>query len=196
MAAPPHLQLVPTPAREALSDDDLMLAVRAGSQPAFEQLVRRHHRLVKGLATRMLNDAALGHDVAQDVFLSVWSERARYQPRGKLPGYLAAMTRHRCSMVRRRGDLEARHREAEGPVTDDAGEPLPLERLVERERAKEVRAQLQHVPEKAREVLVLRFGLGHSLEEISQLTEQPLGTVKSHVFRGLQRLRTLLGGQR
>ena len=81
----------------------------------------------------------------------------------------------------------------EEQTAEDPGEPdRPLAELVEREKARVVRGALARVPDGHRQVLVLRFTHDLSLEEIAASTGHPLGTVKSHLFRGLKRLRRLL----
>ena len=70
----------------------------------------------------------------------------------------------------------------------EASTPASLVDLADDDRAKEVRSKLTRLPGKTREVLILRFTHELSLEEISSLTGMPLGTVKSHLFRGLKRM--------
>jgi RNA polymerase sigma factor (sigma-70 family) len=180
------------------TDDDLMRLARAGDTGAFGALVHRHQRLVLGLAVRFLDDRFAARDVAQDVFLSLWEDRARYQPRGRFRSYLVSATVHRCNTARRRELGRAKTLAAlPAPPPADAQpgpEPTALRRLVERERDRDVRAKLRLVPERCRAVLVLRFGHGMTLEEVAAATGLPLGTVKSHLFRGLKRLQALLGG--
>jgi RNA polymerase sigma-70 factor (ECF subfamily) len=178
-----------------LPDDDLMILARAERKDAFEALVRRHQTLVLALATRFLGDKALGRDVTQEVFLSLWAERYRYRPRGHFRSYLVSVTHHRCHYV-------ARQRRSHGRKLGNlarnmaVGQPepeLPLETLVAAEKAREVRRKLEKLPERIRQVLILRFTQDCSLQEIAELTGLPLGTVKSHLFRGLKRLNRLIG---
>jgi RNA polymerase sigma factor (sigma-70 family) len=173
-----------------LEDDELMLLVRSGRQDAFEMLMRRHQALVFGIATRYLGDRALGRDVMQDVFLALWRERERYKAGGRFRSYLASMTFHRCHMVTRGRKNHDKRALRESEERD--AEELPVEALLERERAREVRALLSQVPDHHRRVLVLRFAEELELEEIAEATGHPLGTVKSHLFRGLKTLRELL----
>jgi RNA polymerase sigma-70 factor (ECF subfamily) len=196
----PDLKLVeakPGAALEELSDDDLMTLVRTDRQDAFELLIRRYQTLVLGVAARYFADRALGREVAQDVFLALWAERARYRPRGKFKNYLFTVTRNRCHVVARQ--RKSRMRKHSNLARDTQAQPgpggdMPLDALVEAERAREVREKLVELPERMRQVLILRFTHELALEEIASLTGMPLGTVKSHVFRGLKRLGRLLTG--
>jgi hypothetical protein len=93
MPHPPDLRLVERDRAEVsgdTTDDDLMLLVRADHQASFEILVRRYQAFVLALATRYVGDASLGRDIAQDVFLSLWAERERYELRGRFRSYLVS----------------------------------------------------------------------------------------------------------
>jgi RNA polymerase sigma-70 factor, ECF subfamily len=180
------------------TDDELMLLARANHQGAFETLVRRHQKLVLGIAIRYVGDATLGRDVAQDVFLGVWAERHRYQSRGVFRSYLVSCTLHRCQFVlRQRRTHERKHselaQENAGSATAAPVGNQALHDLVEGERRKHVREKLALLPDKMREVLILRFTNDLSVEEIAKSTGLRAGTVKSHLFRGVARLHRLLG---
>jgi RNA polymerase sigma-70 factor, ECF subfamily len=192
-----HLRMVrteDTPAGVDLSDDDLMRLCRQNRHDAYEILVRRHQTLVFALATRFFSDRSVGRDVAQDVFLSIWAERGRYQPSGRFKSYLVSVTFHRCKYIARQRrsherKLSGLNQEVE---VQAAVSELPLQEVLEMERAREVRDKLTELPEKMRQVMILRFTHDLGLSEIASMTSQPLGTVKSHLFRGLKRLHRLL----
>jgi RNA polymerase sigma-70 factor, ECF subfamily len=179
------------------TDDELMLLAKANHQGAFEILVRRHQKLVLGLAVRYVGDASVGRDVAQDVFLALWAERGRYQSRGLFRSYLVSCTIHRCQVAARQArSQERKHGELAKHAEGGAVAPLgngALAMLVEAERRKTVRDKLTCLPEKMREVLILRFTHDLSVEEIAKLTGLREGTVKSHIFRGVARLHRLIG---
>lgn len=179
---------------DAVDDDTLMARVKAGDTPAFERLIERYHRRVFAFATRFLGDDSCGEELTQEVFLTLWSERDRYQPRGKLQAYLFALAFKRaCALSRRERNLRARHQAAlvQRPVSHT---PTALDALLCESHAAEARRHLAELPFSMRRVLVLRFGNGLSLTEIAAFTETPLGTVKSHLFRGLKRLRAAMAG--
>jgi len=188
------IRLVEQPADdslESMSDDDLFLLAQADRRDAFEQLIRRHQRLVLGLATRYLGDPAAGRDVSQDVFLALWSERGRYQRRGRLVSYLVSMTTNRCNYVARQRSSNLRKVANLSREPDRDSKDIPADRLLEREKARRVRSLLTSLPEKPRQVLILRFTHDMSIDEIANATGMPSGTVKSHISRGLKRLHEL-----
>jgi RNA polymerase sigma factor (sigma-70 family) len=177
------------------TDDELMLLVAANHQDAFDILVRRHQKLVLGLATRFLGDRVLARDIAQDVFLSLWADRDEFQARNRFRSYLVAVTLHRCRIVAR--NARRRDHKLEGLAIESPGAPAhcseELQALIEAERRRELRSKITQLPEKMREVLILRFTHDLPLDEIAALTGLRSGTVKSHLFRGVRRLQRLLG---
>jgi RNA polymerase sigma factor (sigma-70 family) len=196
----PPLRLIGSDQAESTgepTDDELMLLARANHQGAFEILVRRHQKLVLGVATRYVGDATVGRDIAQDVFLGLWAERHRYQSRGLFRSYLVSCTIHRCQVVARQArSHERKHGELAQNAGGVAASPLgneALHTLVEVEQRRNVREKLTELPEKMREVLILRFTNDLSIQEISKSTGLREGTVKSHLFRGVARLHRLLG---
>src|SRR5690242_12369732 len=78
------------------SDDDLMVAARAGERAAFDDLVRRHQRRVLGFARKFFSHEALACDVAQDVFVDLYRAMPRYRPEGHFVTYLYRITLNRC----------------------------------------------------------------------------------------------------
>jgi RNA polymerase sigma-70 factor, ECF subfamily len=187
-----HLKLVDTPSEgidKRISDDDLMRLTKSGQKSAFEVLYRRHRDLVLGFAIRYLNNRVLGRDVTQDIFLSLWAERDRYQPRGKFRSYLFSIAFHRCQYVARQhaSDMAKTAQAARATMPDETAD-RSLAELLEKERDRTVREKLANLPPKLREVMILRFVNGLSLQEIAEIKETPLGTIKVRVFRGLKRL--------
>ncbi|MBW2703217.1 MAG: sigma-70 family RNA polymerase sigma factor [Deltaproteobacteria bacterium] len=201
MMAKPNIHLVNSPETRQLgdfSDDDLMLLARANREDAFEVLIKRHQSLVLGLSVRYFADHSMGTDVTQDVFLALWAERERYRARGKFRSYLYSMTLHRCHVVARQ---RKSHRNKQSKLTTEnkaraTHTDQPLDALLDAERAREVRELLTHLPPKMRRVMILRFTQELPLEDIASLTDQPLGTIKSHLFRGIRRLAKLLKEER
>ncbi|NOZ87389.1 MAG: sigma-70 family RNA polymerase sigma factor [Deltaproteobacteria bacterium] len=181
---------------EDLSDDDLMRLAKAERKEAFEVLIRRHQKLVLGFADRFFCDHSKSWDVAQDVFLCLWDERQRYEPRGRFRSYLVSMTIHRCHFIaRKQKNREKKLSElTRQRQSHDEESDMPVDQLLEMERSREVREKLLALSERTRDIIILRFTQELTLDEIASVTDLPLGTVKSHIFRGLRQLSKLLAG--
>jgi RNA polymerase sigma-70 factor (ECF subfamily) len=180
---------------ESLADDQLMLLLNHAShqEQAFDVLIKRHQQLVLAYATRFLGDRSLAREVTQEVFLTVWTERESYEPRGRFRSYLMTIAFNRCQIVaRQRGTARRKQPELESRGEQPEAPDAPIEKLLESERAAQVRAVLLELDDRKRAALILRFCDELSYEEIAAVTGQPQGTVKAQVSRGLKRLREML----
>jgi RNA polymerase sigma factor (sigma-70 family) len=176
----------------AVKSDDpdarLAAAFPQGTDDVLRALYDRYGALVYRVALTCLHSQADAEEVAQATFLSAWRGRHTFDPAsGSLAGWLAGIARNR-SIDRLR--LVERDRLVRSAMLAHAGgpdEPPATERIVDR---MVVADELSRLPEGQRRVLELAFfdDLTHS--QIASVTGMPLGTVKSNLRRGLQRLRT------
>lgn len=180
---------------EERSDEQLITAAMAGDQVALAALVARHHAQLLGYLYRLVGgDRPLAEDLVQETLLRILRQRTCQSERPFKPWLYAIATNlardyFKSAAVRQRwreGDEE----EALLQLYDNA--PGPEERALAAERGGEVRAALAQLREEYRLVLLLRFYQGFSLQEIAETLQIPLGTVKSRLSVGVQRLRTLL----
>jgi RNA polymerase sigma-70 factor (ECF subfamily) len=167
----------------------LMERVRARDADAFEVLYDEYHRLVYGLAFRMLSDQGSAEDLTQAVFLKIWSTPEVFRG-GNFAAWIARVTRNRAlDMLRNR----ASRPEAELPEAmpaDDALEDIALAHL----NAERVRDAMAQLPPEQRQPIELGFFGGITQEEIARRTGVPLGTVKTRTRTGLRKLRNALEG--
>lgn len=208
MSAPPDGH----PAGDA--DRILVERAAAGDSRAFELLVIKYQRRIERLIGRMVRDADLVQDIAQETFVRAW--RALGQFRGDAQFYtwlyrIAVNTAKRALVDLKRDPLvtEAALRPADdGDETfAPAGEPIspetPESLLAASEIADAVNAAMDALPEELRQAVTLREIEGLSYEEIAQAMDCPIGTVRSRIFRAREaisaKVRPLLerqGGKR
>lgn len=177
---------------EARSDDELMLLARGGKEEAFDQLVRRHQQRVLAVAVKSLGDPSLARDVAQDAFLELYRYRQRYRPQGRFTAFLYRLVVNRCRMSARAHAAELRRREAWQREPEGAPGAASDELLLQQERRRDVERGLRTLSPKLREVMVLRYAADLSLDEVAACLELPVGTVKSRLFAGMEKLRQAL----
>ncbi len=164
----------------------LMERVRMGDARAFERLYDAYARLVYGVALRVLADIGAAEDVTQAVFLKLWSAPDAFRS-GNFAGWIARVARNRA--------LDARRRNARGTVPlseslpDDA---VPEDSVFAAIDANRVRTALAKLTAEQREPIELGFFSGLTHDAIARQTGVPLGTVKTRIRSGLQRLRALL----
>jgi RNA polymerase sigma-70 factor (ECF subfamily) len=180
------------------TDEELMTLARAGSQAAFAQLANRYLPRVTNYCIKVTGDARAGDELAQETFLQLWAHRQRYATTSGFAVYLFTIARNRC---RNHGRSWRRRRPFEqddaAPDVDRAtADPSQLDALLERERQRDVRAALLRLPDKLREVVILRFDQGLAYPDIAAVIGRPEATVRSRVFLGIRRLRELLKDQK
>jgi RNA polymerase sigma-70 factor (ECF subfamily) len=154
---------------------------------AFEAIYDAYHRLVYGIALKMLRDPAAAEDLSQAVFLKLWSAPETFEA-GNFAGWIARVARNRSLDV-----LRSRASRVEGEIPLD----IPLEGSLDetvfaRIDAERVRAALASLPDEQRAPIELGFFGGVTHEEIARRTATPLGTVKTRIRSGLRKLRDQL----
>ena len=160
----------------------LVALAQAGDQLAFAELVKRQQSQVRNLLRRLCNDPALADDLAQQVFLKAWQRLAQLQQTSALTSWLRTIATNTWLAYLRKRDLLSDAADPEDLVT------APIDPTVGVDLDKAL-AALAPV---ARTCLVLNYQAGMTHEEISDSTQTPLGTVKSHINRSAQKLRETL----
>jgi len=171
------------------SDDDrvLMAAIRGGSEPAFNILVDRHQQAVRTFLRRLLGNDADADDMAQETFLAAWTHARSFRD-GDARSWLCGIAWRKAKGAQRswfrRSARDTAHHELSSGVAggESAGGTSMEDRLA-------VRAALQALPLEQRAALTLCLECGFSHSEAAKILGEALGTVKSHVLRGRERLR-------
>jgi RNA polymerase sigma-70 factor, ECF subfamily len=177
-----------------------MAGLAAGDLNSLEALYDRYGSLVFSVGVRVLLDRQLAEDVTQEVFLRLWRRPWAYNPeRGRFVSWLMSVSRNRAIDERRRlsrrGMAEETHDET-FPELPDAGKFMdPLTEAVLADQRREVRSALDQLPVAQREVLELAYFAGLTQTEIAARTGDALGTVKTRVRLGMQKLRALLANE-
>jgi RNA polymerase sigma-70 factor, ECF subfamily len=164
-----------------MTDEALAALAASGDEAAFGLLVRRHQSRLRGFLRRLTRgDAALADDLAQESFLEAWRKIAQLRDRAAFASWLLRIGWSRYLTTARRKVLEPLD-DVDAPA--ESGDPdakLDLEKAMAR----------LSLPERA--ALTLCLALEFSHEEAAEMLSLPLGTVKSHIARGREKLRRLL----
>jgi RNA polymerase sigma-70 factor (ECF subfamily) len=160
----------------------------------FGRVYDEHSRVVYAAAFRILGNQAQAQDVVQDVFLRLWRRPRTFDAtRGELGPYLRMMARSRALDVWREGQAAGRASDrlkvvvAQAEPRDDAERPsVQAER---HEEGETVRAAVRRLPDAQREAVVMAYWGGLTADEIARRIEVPLGTAKSRIRLGLEKLR-------
>ena len=187
---------VPAPASTEAGalDRGLLARIARQDETALAALYDRHARVLYSLALRIVGDRELAQEVLQDTFLRCWNGAERYDPdRGEVVAWLIGVTRHRAIDLLRSRPHQARLREGgplppperlAGPREPDAGDTLLLRRAMT--------AALAALSPPQRQAIELASYTGLTQTEIARVQGEPLGTVKSRMRSGLERLRAAL----
>ncbi|MDZ7630814.1 MAG: sigma-70 family RNA polymerase sigma factor [Gemmatimonadaceae bacterium] len=189
-----HLTLVPDRASDATRPaEPLLPRIAAGDEVAVRDCVARYGALVWSLARRWSSESGDAEDAVQEIFIDLWRTAARYDAsRTSEAGWVAMIARRRLiDRARKHERLPAME-----SIPDDFDVASETERDLDREwRAEQARAVLRELPPAQRRMLELSLVHGRTHDEIARETETPLGTVKSHIRRGLQRARDLMASR-
>ena len=179
-----------------MDDRELGQAIVAGDRDAFRLLVERESGPIVRACARILGDPDAAEDVAQECFVTAYRSIGSWRGEGSLHGWLLRIAINRALRA-----VKGRRRVV--PLEDESGEPLvvaggpePLSDVVTAERDRLVRLAVASLPEPYRETIVLRYFGELSIAEIASQTGRPIGTVKTHLGRGLLRLRPALAETR
>ncbi len=171
-------------------DVALVAAMARGDRQALAALYRRHSGVLLGLALRIVRERREAEDLLHDVLLEAWRSAKDYDPkRGRVRTWLAIRMRSRALDLQKSARVSRNAGDAGlEVVADEREQPTPDHGRV--------RAALSELGPDQRVVLELAYFEGLSCSEIATRIAVPIGTVKSRLAAGMQRLREGLGGKR
>jgi RNA polymerase sigma-70 factor (ECF subfamily) len=179
------------------SDTELIEMIIRGRTDALSELYDRYGKLVYSIAYRVVSDAATAEEVTLDVFQRVWERASLYTAsKASVSTWLSSMAHHRGIDHLRRAqarpvEVNAESPDMELPLSSDEDDGPERQTEIGIERAR-VRAALEKIPKEQREVLYLAYFEGLTQREIVERLGEPLGTVKTRLRLGMQKLRKLL----
>jgi RNA polymerase sigma-70 factor (ECF subfamily) len=181
----------------ALDDEALLRLIIHQQTEALGVLYDRYSRLVFSLALHMMGDAAAAEEITQDVFYRIWEKAHTYRAdQARVSTWITSITRYRSiDLLRRRGTRPDHTSLAWDdlpmnltPVAEGDPEDLTELSLLQ----KRVRAAIATLPAEQKEVLALAYFKGLTHSEIAVLLGDPLGTVKTRIRAGMQKLKEML----
>jgi RNA polymerase sigma-70 factor (ECF subfamily) len=200
----------PEAAQPVVREDEsaLVLTLRAGVESAYEELIQRFEQPVFNIISRLMDDPADAADVVQDVFLKIFKSISSFRQDSSLKTWIYRIavnearnhrrwfSRHRRQEVCLDGDARNLDRDTHG-YQDWLPDPgrSPFDLALDRETQSLVEQALLKLNPKFRAALVLREIEGLSYEEIAEILDISLGTVKSRILRGRDALRKQLAGR-
>ena len=159
--------------------------VSAQDTAAFGELVRRHQSHVRNFLRKLSGDYTLADDLAQDCFIHAWEKLQTYSGRGSFIGWLLKVAYTTFLQSKRKSKRYAEIIHSAGQLADQetAGEAQPHDEFTDLEKF------LAVLTEEERAIMVMSYACGLSHREIGDATDLPVGTVKSVIFRGKEKIR-------
>jgi RNA polymerase sigma-70 factor (ECF subfamily) len=182
---------VSDPLRE-LPDDTLVTRSRDGDPDALAELYRRHAGALLRYVERLTGERDAAEDILQETFLRIFERRGRYLGRGRFRSWLFTVAtrqaRDRARTARRRGELTGAFAGELAPRPDGD----PLQRVRRLEILREIESALADLPPAYAATFQLRICESFSYREISEMLDEPEGTLRSRVHHALRRVRAAL----
>jgi RNA polymerase sigma-70 factor (ECF subfamily) len=177
--------------QEVENDDEILLsAVRSGSDRAFNTLIDRYQQSVRTFLRGLLTNASDADDIAQETFLAAWTHAKSFRGQATVRSWLFSIAWRKAKGSQRRWFRAVRRDTAyhESFLRDEASGSSTEAQIL-------VRQALMTLPMDQRATVMLCLGTGHTHAEASEMLGIPLGTIKSYVLRGREKLREILGDQ-
>ncbi len=179
--------------RDVITLRELINRIASGDELAVEQLYDLTLDKCYGLALRIVRDSAIAEDVIAETYIQAWQEAKNFNPeRGSPIAWLLTICRSRAIDMLRKNDRAETHPMPETLNIDLPQHDDPSVLVNAMQEDTKVRFALESLSDQQRQVIALAFFRGYSHEEIAKHLEIPLGTVKSHIRRGHQRMRNFL----
>lgn len=168
------------------NDADLVRSSLAGNRDAFEEIVARYQTLICTLTYSAIGNLGQSEDLAQETFITAWSQLAELREPEKLRSWLCGIARNLANNSRRKQNREPSHAaEPIENITDNhSQEPLPLEHTISNEEQEILWRSLEKIPETYREPLVLFYREHQSVETVAEKLELSTDTVHQRLSRG------------
>ena len=185
------------------SDKELVRLCREGDERAAREILDRFQRPVFSIVFRMVHDRELAEDLAQDAFIRTLNNLDRYDPSYKFSSWLFKIAYNLTVDHLRKRELDTvsihgapdavtEDRQAATAIALESREERPDERLEARELGEEIETAIGRLRPEYRTAILLRHVEGRPYDEIAEIMDIPLGTVKTYIFRARRELRDAL----
>ena len=192
-----------TPEWARLSDQEVVLLARAGRETAYRELIRRYERPIFALLFRMVRDRELAEDLSQETFTKALNAIESYRPEFKFSSWIFKIANNAAIDHLRRRELDTLSLDgsphAETPeamqataLQIGARQESPLDAVAAKELGGAIEIAIGRLRPEYRSCILLRHVDGRAYEEIAEMLDLPLGTVKTYIHRARNELRQAL----
>lgn len=173
-----------------MTDYELISKIVAGNTQLFSELVTRYKKLIYSVVYNMISDKQDVNDISQEVFIRIYKSLSRYNPEFKFSTWSVKIATNLCLDVIRKKKVESMPiEEIEGFAGDS---DTPEEKLLMRERSKNIRKAIDELPDKYKIPILLFHQNGLSYEEMTKVLNEPMSIIKNRLYRARLMLRERL----
>ncbi len=174
---------------EQIEDIALVRRSQSGDRDAFSELVRRHQHLVYNVSYRFMRDAAQAEDMAQEAFLKAYRLLSGFRGDCSFTTWMYRVTSSVCLT-----ELSRRKRRGEVEMPQETGDNLATTEAVpeETDLKEQIRRCVTYLSDRYATIITLYYLNGSSYDEIAQVMDVPLGTLKTWMFRARKQLRRIV----
>ena len=184
-----------------LNDEELVKQVLEGKKEAFEMIVRKYQTPIINYLARLTGDYQQAVDLSQEVFIKAYYSISKFDPKHKFSSWIFKIASNLCIDTwrkRRVKTFSLNHSLKENdkiyPQVSN-GSPSPIEQYERKQLAKKIEKAIEQLPPTLKELFILRHINEFSYQEISQIKNLPIGTVKNKIFRAKEKLKLLIEEQ-
>ena len=178
-------------------DGELLRRIGAGDRDAFAEFYDRYSTLMFSVACKILNNSNEAEDVLQETLVQIWEKAERFDPKlGKASSWAATLVRNKAIDRIRASQRRSRLAEdagAELAITNEVADTAN-EAVHGHDKARLIQSAIGELPAEQRHAIELAYFSGLTQDEISKKLNEPLGTIKARIRRGLLKLRDQLEG--
>ncbi|MGE0502420.1 MAG: sigma-70 family RNA polymerase sigma factor [Rhizobiaceae bacterium] len=171
---------------DSASDRDLVARIGHGDRAAIRLLFTRHHARVYRFVVRQTGSDSMADDIANEVFLEVWKQAARFEGRSEVSTWLLGIARFKALSARRKRRESELDEETAAAIADDADTPEVM--AMKEDKGAAIRRMVDALPEEHRTVIDLAYYHGRSVTEIGDVLGIPVATVKTRMFYARKKL--------
>ena len=178
-------------------DEELVQLLQHGQKQAFTTLVSKWQHRMYTFCYRQLGETALAEEATQDIFIKVYTSIHSFRNESKFSTWLYRIATNHCINLNERHHRRHRnqHDSFENLHAQPSTQSTPLQDLEQKDFKQRLQQALNQLPEEHRVLLILRDLQDCSYEEIADITQLNIGTIKSRIHRGRNNLRQILSGE-
>ncbi|MFD0712486.1 RNA polymerase sigma factor [Paenibacillus sp. GCM10027626] len=175
-----------------MTDEELLDGMAAGDQASFEALIHRYHAPLSGFLQRHLRDQGRAEDFVQETFLRLIRQLKERKPPDNVQAWLYRVALNLCRDYWKSAHYRNVQTSFAEPPEQRDTTPSVVELAERQETRKEIQHSLDSLPEVQKEIITLRFYQDLKLQDIADIVSLPLGSVKTHLYNGLRKLKSRL----